>query len=552
MIRIFAWTSLFAGLAWAQTPGSVADTRHNLSASGPGPVRAANEKEVCIFCHAAHTPASGPALWNHVTPADVRYKPYESAKLAARPGQPDGGSILCLSCHDGTIALGAIRNREKAITVLGGDAGGRLRADKNSNLGSDLSGTHPVSISYDESIAGQDLRAPVKLRALATGLDKHEALDARGKVQCMSCHDPHQDPAGAGRRVPPFWRSDRFQDVCEKCHQASLVDAPHADEGLLTMGCGSCHVGHGVAGEPLLPAREENACFRCHGTAEDVRERVAEGSLSQRAWPTLIEPLFALPHHHPVQESRGEHVFGEDLQAQGAVAPRHVECVDCHALHGEQAPARLAGIRAKGTPVVGVLGETPEYEVCYDCHGAVASLPYGETDKSAEFDPNNPSYHPIEAASRAKSTPSLLSPWREGDLMTCTDCHSGDREAGPRGPHGSSNPWILKAMYTATDGAPESTRTYALCYGCHSRSIVLSDRSWAGHDDHVVTARTSCYACHDSHGSPNNPSLIRFGKDIRYTNVTPSTTGRLEYDPVAGTCTLGCHGTDHATLGYGP
>ena len=39
------------------------------------------------------------------------YKLYGSSTTQATIGQPDGSSILCLSCHDGTISLGNVMSR---------------------------------------------------------------------------------------------------------------------------------------------------------------------------------------------------------------------------------------------------------------------------------------------------------------------------------------------------------------------------------------------------------------------------------------------------------
>lgn len=536
--------ALLGGAAVAAPQGSVIDTRHNLSATGPGPIRAPDEKEVCIFCHAAHPPESGPTLWNHLSSPVINYRPYERETMKAAAGRVDGSSILCLSCHDGTIALGAVHSRPDTIRVAGVDGGGRLSRERASNLGTDLSGTHPVSIVYEEALASPEPSA-VRVRDLSPD-EERTWLDSSGKVQCTSCHDPHVDPSTAGAHVPPFWRGDTVAEVCETCHVAPLVDAPHADPRLLANGCGSCHVGHGVSGEALLAEREEKACYACHAT-EPARAATAEGRLTPLARPSAIEPLFDLPYRHPVDTSVGLHTTGEDLATEGAAAPRHVECVDCHAQHGEEAPASRGRENASGT-----LGGRPEYEVCYSCHGTVSNLPYGQTDKSVEFDANNRSFHPVESPSPSSSVPSLLSPWREGRTMTCSDCHTTDDARRPQGPHGSRFPWILSAAYTAVDGEPESVRAYELCYSCHSRGTILSDQTFAGHSQHVVTGRTSCYGCHDSHGSPDDPGLVRFGKDIRYTDVRPSKSGRLEYDESTGECWLTCHDVDHDPLGYGP
>jgi hypothetical protein len=77
---------------------SVVNTPHNLSAGGPGSVRASSEQQVCIFCHTPHHASSTQPLWNRRS-LPGGYTPYRSTSLDAQPGQPTGPSKLCLSCH---------------------------------------------------------------------------------------------------------------------------------------------------------------------------------------------------------------------------------------------------------------------------------------------------------------------------------------------------------------------------------------------------------------------------------------------------------------------
>ncbi len=541
--------------------GRIEESRHNLSVTGPGEVHSDSEDRVCVFCHIAHTDEEAPApLWSAGQGAELAYEPYASSTLATRPGQPDGSSRLCLSCHDGTIAAPTDRYRPVPGSLRGAGASRSLgRAAPAPSLEvstGPLDGTHPVSIPYDQALRrNTDRHVRTRLRAQVAAPDRRPLLDDRREVQCTSCHDPHADPAALGEDVPPFWRGDSFQEVCAACHDAPLRARDHADTAELPRGCGSCHVGHGVKGQPLLPAGEEEACYRCHGPDREVQARREEGVLGPRAEPVRMDDLFDRPYRHPVDETWGEHDPTEDPLSWGAGQRRHVECVDCHEIHGEPVSGAPKGwvppaIRAR----VGENGE-PEYELCYRCHSSNANLPFGQRDKAQDFNPANASYHPIEAPAKAADVPSLMTPWVHGDLMTCSDCHGPDGDDPREGPHGSRNPWILKGFYVVTDGTTESQRVYEACYDCHSRSSILGDESFPYHSLHVLEGRVSCYGCHDAHGSADYPGLIRFDLDPRYGLVEAATVkgwyrgDNPGYDPERGTCTLSCHGVEHVDAG---
>ena len=106
--RILVCICLLAGAPAARGQmQSIVDSPHNLSATGPGEVRAVTEQKICVFCHTPHRAAPIQPLWNRLLPVSV-YSVYSSNSLDALPGQPTGASKLCLSCHDGTIALGSV------------------------------------------------------------------------------------------------------------------------------------------------------------------------------------------------------------------------------------------------------------------------------------------------------------------------------------------------------------------------------------------------------------------------------------------------------------
>ena len=96
-------------------------TVHNLSVSGPGEVRALTETEVCKFCHVPHNAVVPEPLWGHALSRVPSYAVPElrRGRVVVPAPQPDGASRLCLSCHDGTVALGDLGPRRRVVPMAG-------------------------------------------------------------------------------------------------------------------------------------------------------------------------------------------------------------------------------------------------------------------------------------------------------------------------------------------------------------------------------------------------------------------------------------------------
>lgn len=166
--------------------------------------------EVCVFCHAPHNNAAGTVpLWNHATSASTSYSPYLGLDMSVVPGQPTGVSKLCLSCHDGVLA----------VDNYGGNGNTGNELTGNALFGTDLSNDHPISMAYTEgaangmNVTGTDISGSTSANSgLATIAD---LLDVVG-VQCSSCHDVHnQGPAG----VPSLLNiSNEASGLCLTCH----------------------------------------------------------------------------------------------------------------------------------------------------------------------------------------------------------------------------------------------------------------------------------------------------------------------------------------------
>lgn len=153
----------------AQIISDVSSTRHNLSVSGSGPVTAATESQVCVFCHTPHKSANVPdaPLWNRqLSEAGATYTPYTSTSIDANDiaATPGGSSKMCLSCHDGTIAIGSVNvaNSQENVTfnMQGTEADGTIPSGPfgetsgfTRRLGTNLSNDHPISFTYNTALA---------------------------------------------------------------------------------------------------------------------------------------------------------------------------------------------------------------------------------------------------------------------------------------------------------------------------------------------------------------------------------------------------------------
>jgi hypothetical protein len=335
----------------AAPPNRVSDvrnTRHNLSATTlpalPGgatrTVFAASERQICVFCHTPHaaetTPMPSP-LWNRKL-STATYALYSSTSIdAVDLGQPGGTSKLCLSCHDGTLAVGAVNvlngsatdnnplTAEIDLTGVGGGgvmpAGAGTTTGFTRNLGVDLSNDHPISLTFDATLANAD----GELRSPAT--NSHIANRARGtapplvplennQVQCNSCHDPHLRSIDAQENIK-FLRLNRTQ---------KLEPAGGAFDANNDIICLACHDKAGWVGS-------------AHANSAVANEQYNNGAATLREF------------------AAGTRVW-------------EAACLNCHDTHTVQGSRRLLreGVSGAGTPRTG--GDPAIEETCWACHSA--------------------------------------------------------------------------------------------------------------------------------------------------------------------------------------
>lgn len=190
---------LVSQVSFAQITGS----GHDFSGQGWN-----TTSEICIVCHTPHNAdvsVLNAPLWNHELSAVATYTMYSSATMQSVAGQPDGSSKLCLSCHDGTVAL----------ENFGGATGGTHFMTGAALVGSDLSNDHPISITYDATLAGNDggLFDPTQTQSGLGGTITATMLIG-DKMQCSSCHDVHNSSNLANLLV----KSNLNSALCLTCH----------------------------------------------------------------------------------------------------------------------------------------------------------------------------------------------------------------------------------------------------------------------------------------------------------------------------------------------
>lgn len=247
-IGLVAFLAIAAASPALAASKSIKLTKHNLSNWSPYAMYVkGNTTQVCVFCHAPHNADSAETpLWNHKDTsqsfgiATTQWITPSNSELTGKvDSQPTTTSKKCLSCHDGTVAIGAVVNRGNSglTDELGGDAANGTRADVNglligpNKIGLNLSGGHVISFKYDTAMKdylnGKSEYALAPFQAL-NAEDTKSMLDKRGYMQCHTCHDPHTDACNDTNRTigkDPLWRKscDSTDNgvLCRLCHDGT-------------------------------------------------------------------------------------------------------------------------------------------------------------------------------------------------------------------------------------------------------------------------------------------------------------------------------------------
>jgi hypothetical protein len=315
-------------------------------------------------------------------------------------------------------------------------------------------------------------------------------------------------------------------------------------------GCKTCHASTGYVG-----GDEEKQCYFCHSKKSKMmlsQKKLKIKSLQAKD----TEEDFNKPYRHPVEKQ----AIYNALQKYPIVdpkTPRYSECIDCHHPHYS-----IPEMPFLGTSGIGIDGKykqfaDEEYEVCFKCHGSGNNKPAYQKDKQREFDPKNPSFHPVVDVGKNNYLPSLDKNLNYESKIKCSDCHGSDERNPNRssGVHGSENDYLLVLPYTKKEEV--MIPKFDLCYKCHRKESILGNQSFPYHREHIegVKSRnwrgTSCSTCHNVHGSTKYKFLIEFNPDYVQKDSSSNKIEFLSEGIFKGSCYLKCHNVDHSPKRYG-
>jgi len=440
------------------------------------------------------------------------------------------------------------------------------------------------------------------------------------------------------------------------------TDPIHGPYSMTTDKCAVCHRAHVAQAPNLLVKGSQSAlCFECHGSGGQGANTDVESQYTDTAIPKNVPSAREYYSHDAVDATPPVKHIRSELDEFGGVTNRHSECADCHNSHkagttdsiqtatGWTASGRLAGVSgvsvangAAGTaptytflsgvtdtaneedPVTNTNPITLEYQLCFKCHSGFTTLTSNATlasgtppkvsqyalDKGVEFNPANPSFHPVEAAGKndtaamtaslAGTSPSKLWDFNVGSTIRCLNCHAGgstDTTTSPPlplpgaalAPHTSSNRGILLENYQdrvlkpfdpLSLTAAYSAGDFALCYLCHAEEPFApggtssTKTNFKEHSRHLTMlagkgdpgtdidtagnggGNAICAECHFRiHSTTNEVGVAGGSRLVKFApNVTPYGTS-LAWAPGttgSGSCTLTCHSHEHSGSTYSP
>ena len=258
LLMLTAVGAVSAPLAWgaAGDPGTgIASSHHDFTAGTahlaytPGSASNADGEPIdnvglCTYCHTPHKAPSTRLLWNHKL--SLQTFSWDVPSTTAGTTLPDidgqtynGSTAKCLSCHDGTVAIGdvALFFETPDITLES-----KTMVDQEPFFvmtnGASLGGNHPVAVPYpfgnvantyngattgggaelDEWQADPQTSGIRLFTDEGGGVIHAGATAGQTGIECSSCHDPHNKKSVDDLFLRGNLAGNDSSYLCLKCH----------------------------------------------------------------------------------------------------------------------------------------------------------------------------------------------------------------------------------------------------------------------------------------------------------------------------------------------
>lgn len=238
---------VLAGAAAVHAASSVVGSKHDMNIVSNDDA----QERVCAFCHTPHHALDDAAadynpLWSHTFTSQVfsSYVSTTEQNTGTDATVLMGPSRLCMSCHDGAIAVDQHYNFPGS-DFRSGDSWNEIGV----GAGGDLTNDHPIGFNFG-AVGGTGSNPPPSFGAVGNGLDpeiRGLATPLRGTtpggaagltledlmwpngggqfiMTCASCHDVHntygytQTNAGAPGERYFLYDSQTNSAICTMCH----------------------------------------------------------------------------------------------------------------------------------------------------------------------------------------------------------------------------------------------------------------------------------------------------------------------------------------------